>query len=188
MINKRNIFGINVDDYSLKESMLKVDNFLNNTVLNTIHIINFDSLMDATENKVMKKCIEGLDLSIIGDEDILSFIGIESESRHNEISDNVFINEFLEKVEKSGATVYLVGSTNEVIESFANVLDKKYPDINCIGRQIYEKEFGERIGEEITNNIDIQLFERIKNNLNGIFLAKHYISDRLSSEFNIFVM
>ena len=140
MINKRNIFGINVDDYSLKESMLKVDNFLNNTVLNTIHIINFDSLMDATENKVMKKCIEGLDLSIIGDEDILSFIGIESESRHNEISDNVFINEFLEKVEKSGATVYLVGSTNEVIESFANVLDKKYPDIKCIGRQIYEKD------------------------------------------------
>ena len=55
-------------------------------------------------------------------------------------------------------------------------------------RQIYEKEFGDRVGEEITNNIDIQLFERIKNNLNAIVLAKHYISDRLSSEFNIFVM
>ena len=55
-------------------------------------------------------------------------------------------------------------------------------------RQIYEKEFGNRVGEEITNNIDIQLFERIKNDLNVIVLAKHYISDRLSSEFNIFVM
>ena len=55
-------------------------------------------------------------------------------------------------------------------------------------RQIYEKEFGDRVGEEITNNIDIQLFERIKNVLNAIVLAKHYISDRLSSEFNIFVM
>ena len=55
-------------------------------------------------------------------------------------------------------------------------------------RQIYEKEFGDRVGEEITNNIDIQLFERIKNDLNVIVLAKHYISDRLSSEFNIFVM
>ena len=55
-------------------------------------------------------------------------------------------------------------------------------------RQIYEKEFGERVGEEITNNIDIQLFEKIKNNLNGIILVKHYVSDRLSSEFNIFVM
>ena len=55
-------------------------------------------------------------------------------------------------------------------------------------RQIYEKEFGDRVGEEITNNIDVQLFERIKNDLNVIVLAKHYISDRLSSEFNIFVM
>ena len=55
-------------------------------------------------------------------------------------------------------------------------------------RQIYEKEFGDRVGEEITNNIDIQLFERIKNDLNVIVLAKHYVSDRLSSEFNIFVM
>ena len=55
-------------------------------------------------------------------------------------------------------------------------------------RQIYEKEFGDRVGEEISNNIDIQLFERIKNDLNVIVLAKHDISDRLSSEFNIFVM
>ena len=55
-------------------------------------------------------------------------------------------------------------------------------------RQIYEKEFGDRVGEEITNNIDIQLFERIKKDLNVIVLTKHYISDRLSSEFNIFVM
>ena len=71
----------------------------------------------------------------------------------------------------------------ELIETF-KTLETIQEDL----RQIYEKEFGDRVGEEITNNIDIQLFERIKNNLNGIVLAKHYISDRLSSEFNIFVM
>ena len=71
----------------------------------------------------------------------------------------------------------------ELIDAF-KTLESMQEDL----RQIYEKEFGERVGEEITNNIDIQLFERIKNNLNGILLAKHYIRDRLSSEFNIFVM
>ena len=71
----------------------------------------------------------------------------------------------------------------ELIDTFKE-LETMQEDL----RQIYEKEFGERIGEEITNDIYIQLFEQIKNNLNGIFLAKHYISDRLSSEFNIFVM
>ena len=71
----------------------------------------------------------------------------------------------------------------ELIETF-KTLEAIQEDL----RQIYEKEFGDRVGEEITNNIDIQFFERIKNDLNVIVLAKHYISDRLSSEFNIFVM
>ena len=71
----------------------------------------------------------------------------------------------------------------ELIDTF-KTLETMQEDL----RQIYEKEFGDRVGEKITNNIDIQLFERIKNDLNVIVLAKHYVSDRLSSEFNIFVM
>ena len=71
----------------------------------------------------------------------------------------------------------------ELIDNFKE-LETMQEDL----RQIYEKEFGDRVGEEITNDIDIQLFKQIKDNLDLIFLAKHYISDRLSSEFNIFVM
>lgn len=71
----------------------------------------------------------------------------------------------------------------ELIETF-KTLDSMQEDL----KQIYENEFGDRVGEVITNNIDIQLFQRIENNLIWILLAKHYISDRLSSEFNIFVM
>ena len=71
----------------------------------------------------------------------------------------------------------------ELIDTF-KTLETMQEDL----RQIYEKEFGERVGEEITNINDIQLFEQIKNNLNGILLAKYDIRDRLSSEFNIFVM
>ena len=71
----------------------------------------------------------------------------------------------------------------ELIDTF-KTLESMQEDL----RKIYEKEFGERVGEEITNDMDIQLFEQIKNLLKGILLAKYYISDRLSSEFNTFVM
>ena len=71
----------------------------------------------------------------------------------------------------------------ELIDTF-KTLDAMQEDL----RQIYEKEFGERVGEEITNSKDIQLFERIVNNLYGILVAQRDIRDRLSSEFNIFVM
>ena len=71
----------------------------------------------------------------------------------------------------------------ELIDNF-----KKLETMQEYLRQIYEKEFGDRVEEEITNINDIQHIERIKNNLALILLAKHYISDRLSSEFNTFVM
>ena len=72
---------------------------------------------------------------------------------------------------------------HELIDTFKR-LEVMQEDL----RQIYEEEFGYRVGEEISNIEDIKLFEQIKNNLNGILLAKHYIRNRLSSEFNIFVM
>lgn len=48
-------------------------------------------------------------------------------------------------------------------------------------RQIYEKEFDDRVGDE-------RLFNQIKNTMSGILLAKLHVSERLSSEFNVFLM
>ena len=72
---------------------------------------------------------------------------------------------------------------DELIETFKK-LDVMQEDL----RQIYEKEFGYRVGEEISDDIEIELFNQIQNNLYGIFLEKHDITEKLSSEFNIFVM
>ena len=72
---------------------------------------------------------------------------------------------------------------DELIETFKK-LDVMQEDL----RQIYEKEFGYRVGEEISDDIEIELFNQIQNNLYGIFLAKHDITEKLSSEFDIFVM
>ena len=72
---------------------------------------------------------------------------------------------------------------DELIETFKK-LNVMQEDL----RQIYEKEFGYRVGEEISNDIEIELFNQIQNNLYRIILAKHDITKRLSSEFDIFVM
>ena len=72
---------------------------------------------------------------------------------------------------------------DELIEIFKK-LNAMQEDL----RQIYEKEFGYRVGEEISNDIEIESFNQIQNNLYGIILAKHDITKRLSSEFDIFVM
>ena len=72
---------------------------------------------------------------------------------------------------------------DELIDAF-RALENLQEDL----RQIYEKKFGERIGEELTDISDIEFFKRIKNILYEILLEKLYVTDQLSSKFNTFVM
>ena len=72
---------------------------------------------------------------------------------------------------------------DELIDTF-RALENLQEDL----RQIYEKKFGERIGEELTDISDIEFFKRIKNILYEILLEKLYVKDQLSSKFNTFVM
>lgn len=73
-------------------------------------------------------------------------------------------------------TKQIKNMNKELINTF-ETLDVMQEDL----RQIYEKEFGDMIGDE-------RLFNQIKNTMSGILLAKHHVSERLSSEFNVFLM
>ena len=53
---------------------------------------------------------------------------------------------------------------------------------------MYEKQFGDRIGEDITDESEVKLYNLIENNLSMIVLARKCIKERLSLEFNTFIM
>ena len=74
-------------------------------------------------------------------------------------------------------------SKEELIETFEK-LDVKLKDL----KQVYEENFGDKIGKETSDKVDVSLFNLIRNELFAIILAKHCIAKRLSSEFNIFIM
>ena len=74
-------------------------------------------------------------------------------------------------------------SKEELIETFEK-LDVKLKDL----KQVYEENFGDKNGKEITYGVDVALFYSIRNELFTIILAKHCIAKRLSSDFNIFIM
>lgn len=78
---------------------------------------------------------------------------------------------------------YKTMNRNELIETL-EILDNMQEDL----RQIYEKEFGDKIGETITDEVEVELYLQIENNLSKIILAKNSIKERLSLEFNTFIM
>ena len=72
---------------------------------------------------------------------------------------------------------------DELIETL-KILDGMQEDL----RQIYKKEFGDKVGEPITDEIEVELYEQIENNLSMIILAINCIKERLRLEFNTFIM
>ena len=55
-------------------------------------------------------------------------------------------------------------------------------------RQMYQEEFGDKVGEAITDEAEVELYNLIENNLSMIVLARNCIKERLSLEFNTFIM
>lgn len=72
---------------------------------------------------------------------------------------------------------------DELIETL-KILDDMQEDL----RQIYKKEFGDKVGEPITDEVEVELYEQIENNLSMIILARNCIKERLRLEFNTFII
>ena len=63
-MQKINILGVELTDYSLKESLLRLDGYVRGGGLNTILYITTPVLIMAGENEEEKKEIESMDMTL----------------------------------------------------------------------------------------------------------------------------
>ncbi len=76
MVKRIDILGISLDNYTVREAMLKIEVCWNNTIMSTVETISMDTLAKAQSDELVKNCIENLDLAIICDKEILKAAGI----------------------------------------------------------------------------------------------------------------
>lgn len=110
-MKKINILGTVLTDYSLKESLNLVDNFIKNGGLNTILYITTPALIMAGKDEEEKKLIEAMDMTLCGDTDILRVAKIETMGRLYEVENLVFLKEFLRRAVQSNNKIYLLAES-----------------------------------------------------------------------------
>ena len=69
------ILGIQLDNDTVADAMLRVDEYLNNTVMNTIGSVTMEMLMLAKDDETLRESLENLDLAMISDKEILKAAG-----------------------------------------------------------------------------------------------------------------
>lgn len=113
MIKKIDIMGIGLDNYTVRESMRQVENYLSNDVLNTIENISMQMLIASGTDPVVHNVISELDLSVIGEKEILKAADADSMQRVQETEQNDFSYEFYRRIERNKRSIFVLGQTEE---------------------------------------------------------------------------
>lgn len=152
MIKQIDILGIQIDNYTVRESMLRLESYLNTTVLSVIETVTMRQLAMVVENPTIKKCLNECELSVIGEKEILAETGYASVQRMREVKDKDFMQEFIKRIVRNQKRVYLIGLTQEDIQKAEEYLKKINPKFTSVDSYALDECEGDR--DDIVNEIN----------------------------------
>lgn len=152
MLKKIDILGMQIDNYTVREAMTEVENYLESVGMNTIETIDMKMLDMAGTDAGMRQCIERLDLAIIGEKEILTAVGIRSPQRINETAEHEFFREFMKRILRHKNALFLLTETAEELEQFKSYLESSYERVRIVGSCALEEKSGDMEG--VVNEIN----------------------------------
>lgn len=139
MLKKINILDIYVDNYTVRESLMRLDTYMASTVLNIIETVTMEKLVSAGENPVIKDCLEQADLCVIGEREILAETGNDTAQRVREVCGNDFLRELLKRVVRNKKRVFLLAMTKAEAEDMQMAFAELIPRFQAVGSCAFEE-------------------------------------------------
>ena len=152
MLKKIDILGIEVDNYTVREAMMQVENYLDNTVMNTIETIDMKMLELAGRDETVRACMEQLDLAVIGEKEILIAADVHSSQRISETINHDFFREFIKRIIRNHKRVFLLAEIIAQEEQLEHFLVGKYEQIEVAGHCAIEEKSNDF--ESVVNEIN----------------------------------
>ena len=138
MVKKIRLLGMEIDNFTLREEMMKSETFYHKQELNIIRTVSIEMLSMAAENQTVRDGIKQADLVVVGDMEILTEAGIYSAQRLHEASEHGFISEFLKERIHSNSSFFLVAQSQSDFSAFLQFLKLKYENISIVGNYVLD--------------------------------------------------
>ena len=180
MLKKIDILGIEVDNYTVREAMMQVENYLDNTVMNTIETIDMKMLELAGRDETVRACMEQLDLAVIGEKEILIAADVHSSQRISETINHDFFREFIKRIIRNHKRVFLLAETIAQEEQLEHFLVGKYEQIEVAGHCAIEEKSNDF--ESVVNEINSATFIK-KYDLKGASSINVALKSLINKEF-----
>ena len=90
MSSKIEVLGLKLDYLNVDSEMERLTEFIHNDRLDSIGIITMNTLLLAEKEDTWRTYLENLDMSVIGEKEVLEAVGITSGQIYDEVADNEF--------------------------------------------------------------------------------------------------
>ncbi|MBQ7065569.1 MAG: hypothetical protein IJN92_02000 [Lachnospiraceae bacterium] len=132
-MRKMQVLGITLIDYTLRESMRKVDEYLRDRTTKVITYVTIKGVLNANENDQVKDFLEKMDMTVAADTDILRAADVATRNRVREVEGNEFMDEFLRKLMRSRKSVCLLTETNAQLLILQEYVKSYQEKLNIVG-------------------------------------------------------
>ena len=116
MIKKIDIAGLQLDNYTVREMLMRVDRRISEKILTTIEEVNMDTLALAESDEEVKQALEACDYSVIADEGILRAVSADTLQRRHEIEDHDFFYEFFKRLERNDKKIFVIAESQKAVD------------------------------------------------------------------------
>lgn len=152
MDRKMNVLDVRLDDYTAKEAMKAVTEYMRTESVNTVEIVTVDVLMKAAQTEGLKANIEQLDMVFAGDEAILEAAEVTDRKRLQEAHDRVFRKMMFRYFHKNHLRLFLLADSEGELQNLEDYLQEDYSGIAIVGDAVVPE--GEAADDMITNRIN----------------------------------
>lgn len=134
------IFGIHVKDYTQKESLHLLGEYLNNGGLNTVSYLNTQMLVDSEKDEQCQEWLNSLDMTIAAEPEIIKAGGQADTNRLKEVGTGHILKNLIQKITRQKLTTYLITDSNASMIELERELRQLQPSMKVGGRFVLDDE------------------------------------------------
>lgn len=133
MCEKTDVLGVHIDYCGVDTSMERIAEMMKNDRMETVGVVTMNTLLLADEDPTWKQYLENMDLTVIGDSEVLKAAGIQQGQIAEEVKGNEFIARFFWYMIQQKERIFVLGETPEEVEGLRSYLEDTYPGIEIAG-------------------------------------------------------
>lgn len=151
------LLGVEIDNYSVRESIMLAENYLNDSALNTIVTITMKSLQYFHNNEEHLETVNDYNMTLVGEKEILQAANIVSPQRIREVRDQEFFTEFLKRCIRGQKKIFLLGQGRDEVDKLLHMLEERYPKLVIVSNAALDEVIGDNAA--VINQINSEVID-----------------------------